>query len=140
MKVRFLVSIAVFLASLTLIALGPLLLGKKPKSDIILIVDLFELVGSPQEFHEREVRVRGFVKTGSILYHYKDQAEFIMEQKARELKVFYSGKTQLPDTFTDGAPVRVDGQLRADNTFLSTRIEAKCASKYETPHAYNPTR
>ena len=132
MKVRFTVSAVVILSSLAIMAFG---LGKGQKNGVIPIIDLFELVDSPQKFHEREVRVRGFVKTGSILHHHRDQAEFIIEQEGRELKVSYLGETQLPDTFGDGAPIRVDGQLKANNTFLSTRVEAKCASKYETPHA-----
>ena len=132
MKVRFTVSLVIILASLAMMAFG---LGGGGQSSVIPILDLSELVDAPHKFHEREVRVRGFVKTGSILHHHRDQAEFIMEQEGRELKISYTGETQLPDTFADGVPVRADGQLKTDNTFRSTRIEAKCASKYEAPHA-----
>ena len=132
MKFRLGLSIFLILASLAVIAFG---LGNPERSSVIPILDLSELVDHPDKFYEQEVRIRGFVKSGSILRHYGDRAEFIMEQEGRELRVSYSGKSQLPDTFSDGAPLRVDGRLKVDNTFRSIRIEAKCASKYEAPHA-----
>ena len=132
MKFRFGLSIFLILLSLAAMAFG---LGNSNGSNVIPILDLFELVDSPQKFQQREVRLRGFVKAGSILRQHGDRAKFIMEQEGRELEVLYLGRTQLPDTFTDGIPIRADGYLSPDKTFHSKRIEAKCASKYETPHA-----
>ena len=56
--------------------------------------------------------MRGFVKPGSIL-RYGDKADFVMTLDGRDLKVHFDGGTQLPDTFTDAAPVRADGRMDA---------------------------
>jgi len=42
------------------------------------------------------------------------------------------GIEPLPDTFRDGAQALADGKMRADGTFHATKIQAKCASKYES--------
>jgi cytochrome c-type biogenesis protein CcmE len=51
----------------------------------------------------------------------------------RRLNVIYSGIDPLPDTFKDNAPCQalVDGKLGSDNVFHATKLQAKCASKYE---------
>ena len=50
---------------------------------------------------------------------------------ARTLDVVYTGADPLPDTFRDKAQALCDGRLRADGKFEATKIQAKCASKYE---------
>ncbi len=47
------------------------------------------------------------------------------------LNVVYSGKDPLPDTFRIGAQALADGKMGTDGVFQATRIQAKCASKYE---------
>jgi len=51
------------------------------------------------------------------------------------LKVNFDGSTQLPDTFTDEAAARADGQIDEKGELLANRVEAKCASKYEAEYA-----
>ena len=49
----------------------------------------------------------------------------------KELKVVYSGIDPLPDTFKGGAQALADGKLGPDGVFQASKIQAKCASKYE---------
>jgi cytochrome c-type biogenesis protein CcmE len=47
------------------------------------------------------------------------------------LNVVYSGSEPLPDTFKDGSQALADGKMDASGVFLATKVQAKCASKYE---------
>lgn len=78
---------------------------------------------------ETKVRVGGDIEKGSIVRK-NDLVEFTLTQEARRLKVAYTGKDPLPDTFRDGAQALADGKLGQDGVFRSTHIQAKCASKY----------
>lgn len=128
MKARFAIITLVILGSLVLLAFGT-----GSSADSIVIVDTTAVVESPQKYSGDELRVRGFVKPGSVL-RYGDEADFVVEQDGRELPVHFTGETQLPDTFTDSAPVRVDGHLR-DGKLIATKVEAKCASRYDAEYA-----
>jgi cytochrome c-type biogenesis protein CcmE len=80
-------------------------------------------------FAER-LRVAGDVEGGSI-QHAKGQVCFILTQDKRQLKVDYTGADPLPDTFRDGAQALADGRMGRDGVFHASKIQAKCASKYE---------
>ena len=78
----------------------------------------------------KRLRVGGDVVTGSIMR--KGRAvEFTLRQDALRLKVVYSGNDPLPDTFRDGAQALADGKMGTDGVFQASKIQAKCASKYE---------
>jgi cytochrome c-type biogenesis protein CcmE len=76
------------------------------------------------------LRVGGDVKPGSIV---KDgaQVHFVLHQDAKLLNVVYTGTDPLPDTFKDNAQALADGHLGPDGVFEASKIQAKCASKYE---------
>src|SRR5258708_5008906 len=78
----------------------------------------------------KRLRVGGDVEQGSIIRTGKD-VTFILHQDAMKLKVIYSGAEGLPDTFKDGAQALADGKLGENGVFQATKIQAKCASKYE---------
>src|ERR1700733_9575908 len=87
--------------------------------------------------HVKRLRVDGFVVPGSIVRN-GAAVSFIMHQDAAKraqdsirLKVVYSGIDPLPDTFKDDAQAMADGRLGADGVFQASKIQAKCASKYE---------
>ena len=103
------------------------------QTQTILIVDADTVVENQANFYDKELRVRGFVKPGSIV-RMGNKAEFVVVHNNKELPVYFNGKTQIPDTFGDAAPVRIDGILNPNGTFTATKIEAKCASKYEAPN------
>ncbi len=76
------------------------------------------------------LRVGGDVQTGSI-ERSGSEVRFTLAQQDRQLKVVYSGIDPLPDTFRDGSQALVDGKLGTDGVFRASKIQAKCASKYE---------
>lgn len=86
--------------------------------------------------HGRRLRVGGDVQDGSIVRNGKD-VSFILHQDALKLKVVYNGMDPLPDTFKGGAQALADGKLGRDGVFEATKIQAKCASKYEAKPTQN---
>ncbi len=78
----------------------------------------------------RRIRVGGDVQAGSIVRN-GAEVTFVMHQEAKTLKVVYTGIDPLPDTFKDGAQALADGKLGPDGVFQASKIQAKCASKYE---------
>lgn len=78
----------------------------------------------------KHLRVGGDVENGSILRSGRE-VSFLLHQDAQKLKVVYDGAEPLPDTFKDGAQALADGRLGEDGTFHASKIQAKCASKYE---------
>ncbi len=79
---------------------------------------------------DQKIRVGGDVTEGSIQRDGRN-VSFQMKQDAVMLKVVYSGIDPLPDTFRDGAQALAEGRLGTDGVFHATKIQAKCASKYE---------
>ena len=128
---RFLAILVLILASL----MGLYFLSGSGTTSVLL-ANASDVADRPDQFQDRELRVRGFVKPGSIL-RMGDEAEFIVELDGKNLPVVYDGNSQLPDTFGDAAPVRVDGHLK-DGKLMAHKVEAKCASKYDAPHAGQP--
>ena len=78
----------------------------------------------------KRLRVGGDVEQGSIVRN-GAEVTFVMHQESKRLKVVYNGIDPLPDTFKDGAQALADGKLGPDGVFQATKIQAKCASKYE---------
>ena len=79
---------------------------------------------------EKRLRVAGDVETGSI-QRAAGHVDFTLVQDKLQLKVSYTGSEPLPDTFRDGAQALADGKMGRDGVFHATKIQAKCASKYE---------
>ncbi len=80
--------------------------------------------------YDERLRVAGDVESGSI-QHTKGQVCFTLTQDKQPLKVVYTGTDPLPDTFRDGAQALADGRMGRDGVFHASKIQAKCASKYE---------
>lgn len=105
------------------------------KESATYYVTLEELMALDHPASKR-IRVGGDVADGSIVRH-ADRVEFTLHQQdetmptAQTLDVVYTGADPLPDTFRDKAQALCDGFLRTDGKFEATKIQAKCASKYE---------
>lgn len=84
----------------------------------------------------RRLRVGGDVQDGSITRQGKE-VSFVLHQDALKLKVVYNGIDPLPDTFKSGAQALADGKLGPDGVFEASKIQAKCASKYEVKPSQN---
>jgi cytochrome c-type biogenesis protein CcmE len=80
--------------------------------------------------HGRRLRVAGDVKEGSISRDGRE-VRFTLVQEHLTLPVVYDGAEPLPDTFRDGAQALADGRVGEDGVFRASKIQAKCASKYE---------
>ena len=89
-----------------------------------------ELSQMGDQAHGKRLRVGGDVEQGSIVRSGRE-VSFVMHQDALKLKVVYNGIDPLPDTFKDGAQALADGKLASNGVFEASKIQAKCASKYE---------
>ncbi len=87
--------------------------------------------------HDGRLRVGGDVVPGSIVREGKE-VRFTIHQADLKLNVIYGGIDPLPDTFKDGSQALVDGKLRPDGVFQASKIQAKCASKYEAKPMQKP--
>jgi cytochrome c-type biogenesis protein CcmE len=83
------------------------------------------------------LRVNGYVEQGSIVRDgakvsfVMHQTPGVLQQDPVRLAVVYSGIDPLPDTFKDNAQALADGKLGQDGVFHASKVQAKCASKYE---------
>jgi cytochrome c-type biogenesis protein CcmE len=93
-----------------------------------------ELNQMGEQAQQKRLRVGGDIAPNSIVREGKD-VRFTLAQDKLRLQVVYSGVDPLPDTFRDGAQALADGRLGPDGVFHATKIQAKCASKYEAKPA-----
>jgi cytochrome c-type biogenesis protein CcmE len=78
----------------------------------------------------KRLRVAGDIEENSIKRR-GTLVDFVLVQDGQRLNVTYSGTDPLPDTFRDGAQALADGRMTPAGVFQASRIQAKCASKYE---------
>ena len=91
-----------------------------------------DLKKDPLVMGDKYLIILGNVKEGSIRKN-GILADFIMEMDGESLKVHHNGKNLLPDTFQAGAQVTVEGIYDSQkNEFVSDKVMAKCASKYQS--------
>jgi cytochrome c-type biogenesis protein CcmE len=84
---------------------------------------------------DSRIRVGGDVEQGSIV-RTGGEVRFVLKQDQHRLNVVYQGSEPLPDTFRDGSQALADGKLMPSGTFQASKIQAKCASKYEAKPNY----
>ncbi len=92
--------------------------------------EIAELQAMGADGVDKRLRVGGDVEANSIVRE-GNQVHFTLVQNDLKLKVIYAGVDPLPDTFRDGSQALADGKLDANGVFHATKIQAKCASKYE---------
>ena len=138
--VKFGVLMALIVGSLIWLAAGGI---SDTKTYYKTIAELAQMGDSA---HNQRIRVGGDVQPGSIVKN-GSRVTFTLHQNARVLNVVYTGTDPLPDTFKDNAQALADGRLGPDGTFEASKIQAKCASKYEakpgqrgTSHEGAPTK
>lgn len=129
--VKFGAVVVVVIGVLVWLAVGG---TNESKSYFKTISELRQMGDQAQTKH---VRVDGFVQAGSIVRN-GAEVSFVIhqdpnkrEQDGMALKVVYKGIDPLPDTFKDDAQALADGKLGPDGVFQASKIQAKCASKYE---------
>jgi cytochrome c-type biogenesis protein CcmE len=101
--------------------------------------ELASKVEANPRFVNTGVKVGARVVNGTIARDPSGKSvSFRMTDGAREYDVVHRGI--VPDTFTDGVDVVVEGRLDEKGTFQSTILLAKCASRYENaPEKYRDT-
>ena len=130
--VKFGLPIAAILGTLGWLAAGGI---SDTKTYYKSIAELNQMGNQAQE---KRLRVGGDVAPNSITREGRDVKFVLMQDKLR-LPVVYSGIDPLPDTFKDGAQALADGKLGPDGVFRASKIQAKCASKYEAaPSGISP--
>ena len=101
-------------------------------------VTITELQGLGPKAFTRHLRVAGNVEPGSIS-RVGTNAQFILLEQGKTLRVSYQGTEPPPDTFKDDAQALAVGTYGHDGVFHATQIQAKCASKY-APAGQQPAK
>ena len=121
---KFGLLIAVVLGTLAWLAIGGI---SDTKTYYMTISEVAKL---PKDSADKRIRVGGDVEANSIKRD-GNSVHFTLAQDNLRLNVVYAGIEPLPDTFKDGSQALADGKLGPDGVFRASKIQAKCASKYE---------
>jgi cytochrome c-type biogenesis protein CcmE len=121
---KFIVLIVVIIGTLAWLAAGGI---NDTKTYYKTVAELGQM---GDRAYEKRLRVGGDVEPGSIARNGRN-VSFVLKQDTLTLRVVYSGSEPLPDTFRDGAQALADGKMGRDGVFQASKIQAKCASKYE---------
>jgi len=114
-------------------ALSLLLFGSEASDALVYSKLVNEVLGAPETFKGRELRIEGELKQGSIAFREQPcEYRFVLGKEGKELPVRFP-QCIVPDTFKDGVglQVSVQGRLTNDGYFLANKVIAKCPSKYE---------
>ena len=96
-----------------------------------------DVLRDPQAFKDRDVRVEGDLKQGSILFQESPcEWRFVLGKPGREMPVRFA-QCIVPDTFKDGMglKVTVQGRLTDSGYFMASQLIPRCPSKYEMKQA-----
>jgi cytochrome c-type biogenesis protein CcmE len=115
---------------LILIAALGYLLYMSLSSSVMYYVTVGELLNGGYGAYDTDIRVTGKVANGSIEWNAEElELEFDVIEGNATLPVIYNGA--MPDGFTSGADVLVEGRYHSDEVFRASAILMKCPSKYE---------
>jgi cytochrome c-type biogenesis protein CcmE len=123
--VKFGALMVVIVGSLVWLAVGGV---KDTKTYYKTIPELQQMGNTAQG---ARLRVGGDIQPGSI-QKAAGEVRFVLHQGTQTLRCVYTGSDPLPDTFRDNAQALADGRLGSDGVFAANKIQAKCASKYES--------
>jgi cytochrome c-type biogenesis protein CcmE len=126
-RVKFVLGGAVIVAALAWLGF----VGFQESKAYYITVDEYSAMKGNLE--GKTLKLAGDVVAGSV-DRSKPQMEFIITSRDHQIKVRYTGKEVIPDTFKDGSKALVEGKPAADGSFQANHIEAKCASKYESEY------
>lgn len=127
---------AVFFAGVLGLA-GFLLFGSDASEAFVYSKLVHEVMASPDVYYDKEVRVEGQLRQGSIRFREKPcEWRFVLEKQNRDMRVAFP-QCVVPDTFRDGQglTVTVQGTLQRDGSFLANQVVPRCPSKYEMEQA-----
>lgn len=114
-------------------ALALFLFGSEASDALVYSKLVDEVLTDPSAFTDRELRVEGDLKQGSIKFR-EDPCEwrFVLTLSGKEMPVTF-GECIVPDTFKDGMGLKVTVQGRLDESghFEANQVIPRCPSKYE---------
>jgi cytochrome c-type biogenesis protein CcmE len=126
-KIKFIAGGAVILAAVAFLAFS----GIEESMAYYQTVSEVRMMGPRAQ--SMRLRVAGDVVPGSIVRR-ASGVEFQIQQNQDVLPVRYVGREPLPDTLVDRAQAVVEGYCRKDGSFEASKVQAKCASKYEAEY------
>ena len=126
---KFAILVVVIIGTLTWLAIGGM---NESKSYYKTVAEVNAMGAAAQT---QRLKIAGDVETGSIVRQGKE-VRFALRQEKLVMPVLYNGTDPLPDTFKDGAQAVADGRMGSDGVFQATKIQAKCASKYQAKPTY----
>lgn len=89
-----------------------------------------DLAAKNDEVKQHSLRLAGKVKPGSVEHNLQEiTLNFILAGSKAELPVKYKGA--VPDNFTEGGEVVVQGRLTTTGIFQANQVMTKCESKYK---------
>jgi len=124
-KLRFVFIVTI----LVILILTVFLILKSLEENVVYFQSPSDIKTLP-EVEKRKLRVGGMVKKNSILIE-TNNINFIITDFDNELNVSYSGI--VPNLFSEGKGVVVEGYLKDKNFFLATKILAKHDENYMPP-------
>lgn len=90
-----------------------------------------EIAARKNSVKNQSLRIAGRVKKDSIRKNIqKMQLNFTLTGSENQLNVTYKGP--VPDNFTEGIEVVVEGRLKTKKTFQADKIITRCESKYRS--------
>ncbi|MCC6293762.1 MAG: cytochrome c maturation protein CcmE [Bryobacterales bacterium] len=98
--------------------------------------EVSELKKMGDEVYTKRLRVAGDVAEGSVQRN-GHEVRFLLKQNDLTVPVLYDAMDPLPDTFKGGAQAVAHGRMGRDGVFHASKIDAKCASKYEAKPGKN---
>lgn len=114
-------------------AIALLMFGSDASDALVYSKLVDQVMANPAGFQDRELRVEGDLKQGSIQFR-EDPCEwrFVLTKGDHEMPVEFP-QCIVPDTFKDGMDleVTVQGQIGSDGLFLANQVIPRCPSKYE---------
>lgn len=114
-------------------AVAFLLFGSQASDAFVYSKLVHEIVANPGAYANRELRVEGELKQGSIKFReHPCEWRFVISKAGKEMPVQFS-QCVVPDTFRDGMgiSVTVQGRMQSNGTFVANQVIPRCPSKYE---------
>jgi len=114
-------------------ALSLLLFGSEASDALVYSKLVNEVLVKPEDFKNRELRVEGDLKQGSIQFREEPcEYRFVIGKEGKEMPVRFP-QCVVPDTFRDGMgiTVTVQGRIEPDGSFHANQVVPRCPSKYE---------
>jgi cytochrome c-type biogenesis protein CcmE len=129
--VVFVAGVAVFILALAYLVYGGIQQGAT------YWVTVGELRHGSGAGPQARVRLGGTVAPGSVAWDAShEHLRFAVTDGAESIPVRYSGV--VPDIFSEGRQVVVEGGLTADGTFAAVTLLAKCPTKYNPADPQGP--